>query len=86
MPWAATLTLLLLLVEFWISLSVWLSSEDIMVVRRDDLLGFMVFEVEDEEVNIIVLGESGLIPRVLSISSIVGEVLECLVWVEGGES
>lgn len=57
-----------------------------MVVRRDDLLGFMVFEVADEEVNIIVLGESGLIPRVLSISSIVGEVLECLVWVEGGES
>ena len=74
---------------FWISRKVKFSSEDIMVVRRVDLFGLQdmaVVEVGAGAVNMIVPGESGLMPRVLSISSIVGEVVECLVWVEGGDS
>ena len=46
-----------------------------MVVRRVDLFGLQdmaVVEVGAGAVNMIVPGESGLIPRVLSISSIVG--------------
>ena len=57
-----------------------------MVVRRVDLFGLLVFAVIVGAVNMMAPGESGLIPRVLSISSIVGEEVDCLTWVEGGES
>jgi len=59
------------------------------VVRREDLLGrflFLVPTVLVGAVNMMALGESGLIPSVLSISSMVGEDGSFLDWEEGGES
>ena len=52
---------------------------------RVDLLGLLVFTALVGAVNIMAPWESGLIPRVLSISSIVGEEADGLTSVEGGD-